>query len=358
MSKRMGYSLLGLFVVLLVVALIWVPKIEVFGLNQVLHPQKISRAFYKRDVFAQEDRARQTLATIVGGLLLLVSALLTWWNVRVAEKNAAIARRNVEIAQDKQITDRFTAAVTNLAADGPEKMAVRLGGIYALERIARDSPDDHWTVMEVLTAYVRDKCPKPNLYEREVHEISTDIQAILTVIGRRKADQDGDNKLNLSEVALNKANLAGANLVKANLAESELREANLEGTKLQEAILVKAKLEGAILTSAELQGAYLMDAKLQAANLWNTYLEASHLQRANLERANLNVAHLNGAELKDIVLTNATSLTQKQLNSADQSHPPKSLPLGLTFPGYVPPVAAPAAPAPVPPPSDPPAPPV
>lgn len=32
---------------------------------------------------------------------------------------------------------------------------MKLGGIYALERIARDSPNDHPQVVEVLTAYVR-----------------------------------------------------------------------------------------------------------------------------------------------------------------------------------------------------------
>jgi len=171
--KQVGSILLGLLVVGLILYL--VPRIEVFGWDQALHPQKIRPAFYKRDVFAQEDRARQTLATILGGLAVLAGAALTLRSVRAAEKSAEIARdnaeaarrvaeqnaetaqRNIKIAQDKQLTDRFTAAVTNLSADGPDKMAQRLGGIYALERIAHDSPEDHWTVMEVLTAYVRDK---------------------------------------------------------------------------------------------------------------------------------------------------------------------------------------------------------
>ena len=39
-------------------------------------------------------------------------------------------------------------------------MAIRLGGIYALERIARDSEKDHGPIMEVLTAYVREKAPR------------------------------------------------------------------------------------------------------------------------------------------------------------------------------------------------------
>jgi hypothetical protein len=38
---------------------------------------------------------------------------------------------------------------------------VRLGGTYALERIARDSPPDRATIEEVLTAYLRGHAPWP-----------------------------------------------------------------------------------------------------------------------------------------------------------------------------------------------------
>jgi hypothetical protein len=86
---------------------------------------------------------------------------------------------------------------------------VRLGGIYALERIARDSPKDHWTIMEVLTAYVRQHAPSPppakassglDDGKSETSETSplkprTDIQAILTVLGRRTVSQGGQRQL-------------------------------------------------------------------------------------------------------------------------------------------------------------------
>jgi hypothetical protein len=38
---------------------------------------------------------------------------------------------------------------------------VRLGGIYALERIVNDSPDDRAIIIEVLTAFVRTHAPWP-----------------------------------------------------------------------------------------------------------------------------------------------------------------------------------------------------
>jgi hypothetical protein len=36
-----------------------------------------------------------------------------------------------------------------------EALDVRIGGIYALERVARDSDKDHPTVIKVLTTFVR-----------------------------------------------------------------------------------------------------------------------------------------------------------------------------------------------------------
>jgi hypothetical protein len=57
-----------------------------------------------------------------------------------------------------QITERFTRAIDQL---GNESLDVRLGVIYALERIAKDSRHDHPQVVEILTAYIREHAPWP-----------------------------------------------------------------------------------------------------------------------------------------------------------------------------------------------------
>ena len=56
------------------------------------------------------------------------------------------------------MTERYTKAIEQL---GEDKLDVRLGGIYSLERVARDSPRDHPTVMEVLTAFIRVQSHEP-----------------------------------------------------------------------------------------------------------------------------------------------------------------------------------------------------
>ena len=138
-------------------------------------------------------------------------------------------------------------------------MAIRLGGIYALERIAKDSEKDHGPIMEVLTAYVREKASKQGKSAEEAAEKPpTDIQAILTVLGRRKTTgkNRGNAPLDLSHTRLVRAdltdaNLSGAILVGANLSGAFLVGANLSGAFLVEANLCKAKLLGARLTTAK-----------------------------------------------------------------------------------------------------------
>jgi hypothetical protein len=56
------------------------------------------------------------------------------------------------------VTDRYTKAIEQ---HGSDKLDVRIGSIYALERIARDSARDHPTVMEVLTAFIRERSREP-----------------------------------------------------------------------------------------------------------------------------------------------------------------------------------------------------
>jgi hypothetical protein len=66
---------------------------------------------------------------------------------------------------------------------------------FALERVARDSARDHPTVMEVLSAFIREHSREPwpqSDSGSEEHEPLTrpDVQAGVTVVGRRDPERD------------------------------------------------------------------------------------------------------------------------------------------------------------------------
>jgi Pentapeptide repeats (8 copies) len=236
--------------------------------------------------------------------------------------------RNLRVAQEGQITNRFTQAIGQLGAelkDGKPNLEVRLGGIYALERIARDSARDRVTIMEILTAYVRENArwiePSPSdgvvsspedipLKQPATPEHPppprVDIQAVLTVISRRRRAAD-----RLEPIVLD---LGGTDLRLANLEVGHLQMANLEGAHLDEASLLFARLALANLKGAHLKGATLANADLQLADF------QAHLEGASLTNANLHVADLTGADLTNANLEEAdlrvANLTQEQVYSA------------------------------------------
>jgi hypothetical protein len=210
---------------LLIIALIWLPKWQAARVQDM------------KDRLTIENAARQTLAQTLGGAVLIAGLFFTWANLDVAQKNIKTtqetAAKNQEIAREGQITDRFTKAIAQLGEQGPDKLAVRLGGIYALERIAKDSKDDHWPIMEVLTAYVRETAPgrpaprkdapplpgdqspqdePPATPDQRPPRPAADIQAVLTVLGRRTHTygHGEQQRLNLANADLRGADLAGA----------------------------------------------------------------------------------------------------------------------------------------------------
>jgi uncharacterized integral membrane protein len=90
------------------------------------------------------DRAWPPLATFGTALGATIVAIATLMR-HFAQTDADRQRRIVET---------FSKAVEQLGSD---KLEVRVGAIFALERLSKESRDDYWTIMEVLTAFVRER---------------------------------------------------------------------------------------------------------------------------------------------------------------------------------------------------------
>ncbi len=247
---------------------------------------------------------RSTLLQALAGLVLAAGLYFTAQTLRLNRESAA---RTYELQREGQITERFTRAIDQL---GDEKLDVRLGGIYALERIAKSSTDDHGPVMEVLTAYVREHAPWPprpakEAGENEPAKPSTDIQAVIAVLGRREISGREEQRLDLSST-----DLKGAKFGKGP------GEGNFEG-----AIFDRTRLEGAYLEEAKLTGAFFLDANLTKANLFDANLMEAYLVEANLAKANLQAANLTEANLAEANLAKArlvhARLTEANLAEAD-----------------------------------------
>ncbi|MBM0255999.1 pentapeptide repeat-containing protein [Micromonospora sp. 4G55] len=256
------------------------------------------------------DAVRKTLLTAAAGVAALVGLSFT--------------ARTYFLSRRGQITDRYSKAVTQLAAG---KLEERLGGIFALEHLMVESPRDHDTVLEVLAAFVREHAPlasapgaAADTGQAPVAEPwtdpkpATDVQAALTVIARRP-NRHERNKLDLRRANLRGAELTRARLDRAMLDQSDLRWAQLIDASMRGASLVEVQMQGAYLTGADLREAVLIEgrfrdawldgAQLQGADFYGTWLESANLTRAQLQEAKLDGARLGNATLDGAQLQGA-----------------------------------------------------
>ena len=321
-ARTQARWLVGAGTVVLVLVIVW--ALLVPGADWLAHHDVGSTG--GTALATARDAARGRLLTLGAGLVAAGALLFT--------------ARSFVLSREGQVTDRYTKAVEQLGSD---KLDVRIGGIYALERVARDSAKDHSTVIEVLTAFIRghsrEQWPQPDA-DSPVQERSTrpDVQAAVTVVGRREAKRDIGaidlTRADLTHAILTGATLGGADLTAAtlggaDLTGTDLTHANLSAADVSSATFGSAKLTGADLTGADLTGtdltgATLGSAKLTRADLTSTDLTSTDLTSTDLTDATLDEAVLTGADLTGAKLNRATltgaKLTRADLTRADLTH--------------------------------------
>ena len=305
-------------------------------------------------------------STVIRNFGLIVAGVLAvpflLWRTRTADRQAQAARDQVaisnnqtDIAQQTLMNERYQKGAEML---GNPILSVRLGGIYALERLAKEFPDRyHVEVMKLFCAFVRFPLHDPMLESglgggERTSLIRQDVQAALDGIGNRTEtdvalEEKARYKLDLAGVVLlgaclESANLSSVDLRSANLAGSTLRHINLSGANLREAVLSSpsaneegrtsvffprlgsetdlsyANLSNASLVRADVRAVLLQNAKLTDATMFGMNLSHSDLSDSDLSRAKLS-----GADLTDALLSGVqgdrVDLYRTNLSGADLS---------------------------------------
>jgi Pentapeptide repeats (9 copies)/Protein of unknown function (DUF2934)/Pentapeptide repeats (8 copies) len=276
------------------------------------------------------------IAGVVITVALLVEKQLTA-AIAAAAAWIALMRHTAQTEADRQrrITDNFTKAAEQLSS---EKFEVRLGGIYSLARISRESVDDYWPAMEILAAFVRegshriegtlDRRPfqervaqrayylwrelgQPYGKDDEIWEqaksrelflrpSTKDILAAAKVVAYRSTEgimreEENGWTLDLSGTILKWVDLKGANFARANF-----EQADLEGTKLDGAVLSRARF-----FHSNLRKVSFRNADLRGANLSFTESQESELTAADCVGADFGWGDFSGARFNRATLTDS-----------------------------------------------------
>lgn len=271
--------------IVLVLAVLLTVLAAVLALVTWLPPHMVSTRGLTPDQRATHIAAARTaVLQALAGMGILASIFYTASGLRLNRQG--------------QLTERFSKAVEQLGSD---KVDVRIGGIYALERVMRDSPADHGPIVEVLTAFVREHAkdrgtidpneaklrdvagpPAPGLLP-----VAADVQAAVTVIARRP-DRPETGRLDMRD-----ADLRGVRARAARFAEAVMTDVKLDYADLGEADFTNARLR-----KASLSGAWLRAATFSGASLRYVNLSRAQLRDADLGTADLEHAILDGAEVQ------------------------------------------------------------
>ncbi|MET8956969.1 pentapeptide repeat-containing protein [Streptomyces sp. NPDC004393] len=257
------------------------------------------------------NAVRQTVLAGVGGASVLLGLGYT--------------ARTYHLSRRGQVTERFSTAIGQLSSG---KLEERLGGIYALEHVLAESPQDHATVVGVLSAFVRENArrPAPPATPADSEgarsprplpawgtEPSADINAALEVLARRPKREEA-----------RRIDLRSTQLVGLALRGFEFSAP----PRLSRAFLTWADLCRADLRGADLSGAVLTDADLRHSVLAGACLDQAGMAGADLHGALLAEATLLGTDLSGADLRDTRSLTARQLAGAvidEETQLPSSL---------------------------------
>lgn len=302
----------------------------------------------------------RNLGLVYGGIIAIWVAV---WRGVVADRQAEASKQQAQSSLDQAtaalhqadtsqrtlLNERYQKGAEML---GSKVLSVRLGGIYALQRLACEEPERyHIQITHLFCTFVshptedEDYMAALRVIQQKPPQLREDVLAAMRAIGTRSKDDIELEKkekfsLTLAGASLADANLSGANLSGANLTKADLTIATLINTNLLEANLTDTNLSGADLTRANLAGANLLIANLNTAFLTNSVLTNAILINANLLKAtlvdadltgaslveaNLARAVLSGANLTGAYLTQARDLTQRQIDQAcaDPDNPPE-----------------------------------
>ncbi|MGJ8626655.1 MAG: pentapeptide repeat-containing protein [Sulfitobacter sp.] len=208
---------------------------------------------------------------------------VTYYSDAVKSNETEIEWRGEPFILDEFEHITETASWQSFPETGPS-IEIRIGGIFALERIARENPAYHFQVIEILCAYIRGNVPTQNLEPSLVlgsfkrKKPREDIQIAITVLGRRSDEGKKLETVNKFRLDLRGCDLSGA----------DFSNGDYDGC-----ILAECRLEGSRFTKSSLRGAWFFGSLLNFADFWQADMTGSRLDRSIINRPSPHIGGMN-----------------------------------------------------------------
>jgi len=280
----------------------------------------------KEKRFEIENESRKTLIQILGGVAFFSTFYFSY--------------QTYNLSYEQQITNRYTETIKLLSNENRE---VRIGALYGLERLFKDSKKDQISILQIINAYIRNRtisisdmvvinyldlffkkpevddysCPFHNLpkniaqYNRDSILYSLDIQVAINILGH---SNNGLIRLDFS-----KLDLRGINFSNLNLSNSDFKNS----------ILSHSDFRNSIIDSCDFDYAYCNSSTFSSSKIRKTTFSSAMLADANFYQADLSNSEINGcckncqfgeAILKEVKFENGVDLRRALFWDANLSN--------------------------------------
>lgn len=251
-----------------------------------------------------QDLPWEALGRIAIPLTALFAAIV---GAVIAGHGQSAKLRELKNAEDANVTERFTNALDQLATENEN---VRIGGIYALERIGHDSERDRKTIVSILRTNLYRSEPKPTVTGSTSALIPTftrtnEVEAALAIALmrlRRPGERDELASYLIQGMSIEGADLSEAYLVNrwftgVYLAETSFRGSDCREASFQATIIYRADFRNASLQATRFLNADLTEADFRMADLREADFRGAMLDDVDFRGANLRGAKLTGGQL-------------------------------------------------------------
>jgi len=273
-----------------------------------------------------QEASRNFLLAFAGAF----GAPLLIWRAWVAHRQAKAATEQARVALENHITGIFSKSVELLglvreiktaSADGVPivrslpNLESRLGALYSLERLLRESEKDQRTILETLCAYIRENSPlqlsadkkeAEKAYDSKICPALTkrnDVQAAVTIVGRRpetlrmRSQREGWN------LDFRDTNLAGYDFSKLNFDRSDfsgsfLNDAKMTSASFANSAFLHTNLSGADMTDSNFQASTFEKCTVKKARLKGTDFSFTRITQTDLREASVDSFNICGANLE------------------------------------------------------------
>ena len=222
------------------------------------------------------------------------------------------------------ITDRINKAIERLNTNdknGLPIIEVRLGALYALERIAQDSIRDHIQIMDILCAYVKTNSPLP----KKATPPSKDIQVAVKIIGWRGNGIEGKKRLRKEKqkkyfIDLSYCDLNGLIFNKMDLSRALFYYSNFDKAKFYETTMKSARFDYAELNDVRIEKTDITNGSFRSAEIIHSLFSVSNLTNASFFQANLSKSYIgNRVSLCNASLADA-NMSNMEIANADMTN--------------------------------------